>query len=99
MIRSVTLRRGALALAIAALAGLTPARGQDPAAFAPVTVEHALGTTTIEHRPERPGDVRASRAVNTVLRGLFPDIEPVPLAEGLAQATAWMETRMMEAAR
>ena len=63
-------------------------------------LERATGrTATIEHRPERPGDVRASRAVNAVLRELFPEIEPVPLAEGLAQATAWMETRMMEAAR
>lgn len=50
-------------------------------------------TATVVHRDERPGDVRASQADNTVLRSLFPEISPVALADGLAQTARWMEER------
>ncbi|EYR65125.1 GDP-D-mannose dehydratase [Actinotalea ferrariae CF5-4] len=45
----------------------------------------------VEHRPERPGDVRHSQADNASLLALFPDVEPVSLADGLAQTVAWFE--------
>jgi UDP-glucose 4-epimerase len=48
------------------------------------------GTTpTLEHRPDRPGDVRHSRADNTVLRALFPDVAPVSLHDGLVETVDW----------
>lgn len=50
-------------------------------------------TATVEHRDPRPGDVRASMADNAVLRGLFPDLRPTPLDEGLARAYEWMVAR------
>lgn len=43
-----------------------------------------------DHRPPRPGDVRASQADNTQLRRIFPDIEPVSLREGLEKTAEWM---------
>jgi UDP-glucose 4-epimerase len=39
--------------------------------------------------PTRPGDVRDSQAADDSLRKLFPDLEPVPLDEGLARTVAW----------
>ncbi len=50
-------------------------------------------TAEVVHRDERPGDVRASQADNSVLRGLFPDVQPVPLLVGLQETAAWMEGR------
>lgn len=50
-------------------------------------------TAVVEHRAERPGDVRASQADNTVLRSIFPDIDPIPLKDGLTQTARWMEER------
>ncbi|HZL05039.1 MAG TPA: NAD-dependent epimerase/dehydratase family protein [Coriobacteriia bacterium] len=44
----------------------------------------------VEHRPERPGDVRHSQADNTVLRSLFPDVRPVSLEQGLTETIAWL---------
>lgn len=41
------------------------------------------------HRAARPGDVPHSQADNCVFRGLFPEVEPVPLTEGLAETVAW----------
>jgi UDP-glucose 4-epimerase len=43
----------------------------------------------VEHQPPRAGDVRDSQADHAVLRSLFPDVEPVPLAEGLRRTHAW----------
>jgi UDP-glucose 4-epimerase len=44
----------------------------------------------IRHEPARGGDVRHSQAAATGrLRGLFPDVEPVPLADGLQETVAW----------
>ena len=48
-------------------------------------------TPTIERLPQRPGDVRHSQADNAVLRGLFPDLQPVPLEQGLVETVAWAE--------
>jgi len=43
----------------------------------------------VRHRDPRPGDVPNSQAVNDRLRALFPDIEPVSLADGLRQTIDW----------
>lgn len=44
---------------------------------------------TVESGPPRPGDVQHSQARNDELRGLFPDVEPVPLTQGLQETIAW----------
>jgi UDP-glucose 4-epimerase len=43
------------------------------------------------HVDSRPGDMRDSQADSTLLRSLFPDIEPVSLDDGLAETIAWMQ--------
>ncbi|MGA8726995.1 MAG: NAD-dependent epimerase/dehydratase family protein [Acidimicrobiales bacterium] len=43
------------------------------------------------HTERRPGDVRDSQADQSRLRGLFPDVEPVPLDEGLRATVEWFE--------
>ena len=43
-----------------------------------------------EHIEIRAGDVPHSQADNTLLRSLFPDVEPVPLDDGLRATVAWM---------
>ena len=43
----------------------------------------------VESRPTRAGDVPHSQADPTRLRGLFPDVVPVPLEDGLAQTIGW----------
>jgi len=45
------------------------------------------------HSGVRAGDVRDSQADQTVFRGLFPDVEPVPLDDGLAATIDWFRTR------
>ncbi len=45
----------------------------------------------VRHGPPRRGDVPHSQADNAVLRSLFPDIGPVPLAEGLRHTVDWFE--------
>jgi UDP-glucose 4-epimerase len=48
----------------------------------------------IRHEPPRAGDVRHSQAAATGrLRGLFPGVEPVPLADGLVATVAWFRGR------
>ena len=42
-----------------------------------------------EHAPRRPGDVDHSRADDTRLRGLFPEVRPVALADALARTVEW----------
>ena len=44
---------------------------------------------SVESGPPRPGDVKHSQAMNDELRGLFPDVEPVPLTQGLQETIAW----------
>ena len=48
----------------------------------------------VRHTDTRPGDVRHSQADNTVLRGLFPDIEPESLEDGLAETVSWFRSTM-----
>lgn len=60
---------------------------------------HSLATTSglvpeVVHRAPRPGDVQHSQADNTVLRSLFPDVDPVPLDQGLADTLAWFKERV-----
>ncbi len=45
------------------------------------------------HTDPRAGDVRDSQADQTNLRRLFPDVQPVPLPEGLAATIAWFRQR------
>jgi UDP-glucose 4-epimerase len=44
----------------------------------------------LEFTPTRPGDVPHSQADSSRLRALFPDIEAVPLEQGLAATVDWM---------
>jgi UDP-glucose 4-epimerase len=46
-----------------------------------------------EFRAPRAGDIRHSRADDSRLRALFPDLAPVPLPEGLAATVAWARDR------
>ena len=48
-------------------------------------------STMVEHRDERPGDVKHSQADNTVLRSLFPEVQPVTLEQGIAETVEWFE--------
>jgi UDP-glucose 4-epimerase len=43
-----------------------------------------------DHVENRKGDVPHSQADNTRLRALFPNIEPVPFADGLRTTVGWM---------
>jgi UDP-glucose 4-epimerase len=45
----------------------------------------------VEHRDARPGDVKHSQADNSVLRSLFPGVDPVTLEQGIAETVAWFE--------
>lgn len=47
----------------------------------------------VEHVDSRPGDVRASQADSTRLRQYFPEVQPVPLAEGIASTAAWFRSQ------
>jgi UDP-glucose 4-epimerase len=44
------------------------------------------------HTEPRPGDVRDSQADQTRLRQLFPDVRPIPLAEGLRATVDWFKS-------
>ena len=44
-----------------------------------------------DHTGSRPGDVRDSQADQTNLRRLFPDVQPVPLEDGLASTLEWFQ--------
>jgi UDP-glucose 4-epimerase len=44
----------------------------------------------VEPQPSRPGDVRDSQADQQRFRGLFPDAEPVPFADGLRTTVEWL---------
>lgn len=51
------------------------------------------GSLERNHIGVREGDVRDSQADSTVLRSLFPDIEPVSLEVGLKATVEWMKQR------
>jgi UDP-glucose 4-epimerase len=56
-------------------------------------LEETIGTPLIKvHREERVGDVRHSQADNTLLQDLFPDIQPVPLRDGIEQTVLWLRS-------
>lgn len=46
----------------------------------------------VTHTEPRAGDVRDSQADNSRLRALFPDVEPVPLVEGVRATVDWFRT-------
>ncbi|WP_203568220.1 NAD-dependent epimerase/dehydratase family protein [Aestuariimicrobium ganziense] len=53
----------------------------------------ALGfAPEVAHTEPRAGDVRDSQADNARLRSLFPDVEAVPLAEGIGATVDWFRT-------
>jgi UDP-glucose 4-epimerase len=57
-------------------------------------LETILGhSLPVEHQPPRAGDVRDSQADTTRLLELFPDIEPVPLSDGLRATVDWFRSR------
>jgi UDP-glucose 4-epimerase len=49
---------------------------------------------TIEFRPPRSGEIAQSRADDSSLRALFPDLDPVPLDRGLAETVAWTRRQL-----
>lgn len=56
------------------------------------TIGRVTGRATqVEYRDARPGDVKHSQADNTVLRSLFPEVQPVSLEQGIAETVAWFE--------
>ena len=46
---------------------------------------------SVQFTDPRPGDVKHSQADNRALLSLFPEIEPVPLEQGLAATLNWLE--------
>ena len=57
-------------------------------------LEQAAGTRAeIAFQPPRSGEIARSRADDSVLRRLFPDLDAVPLATGLAETVAWFRSR------
>jgi UDP-glucose 4-epimerase len=46
----------------------------------------------VEHTAPRTGDVRHSQADSTSLRKLFPDVQAVPLREGLERTVEWFRS-------
>lgn len=44
----------------------------------------------VDHREERTGDVRHSQADNSVLKNLFPNVNPVSLEMGLRTTVEWL---------
>ena len=55
--------------------------------------EFIPGGVTAEHGPARAGDVRNSRNDPTLLREIFPNVEPAPLEAGLASVVCWLSER------
>lgn len=54
-------------------------------------IEEILGRPVVrEHQEPRVGDVHDSQADSTRLVGLFPDVEPVSLEDGLRATIDWM---------
>lgn len=54
-------------------------------------LEENLGRKlAVEHTDPRPGDVRDSKADDTLFKSFFPQIEATPLRDGLRQTVEWM---------
>jgi UDP-glucose 4-epimerase len=57
-------------------------------------LEEILGRPVeVDHTDPRAGDVRHSQADDRRLRALFPDIEPIPLIDGLRATVDWIAGR------
>ena len=53
-------------------------------------IERGLGRSVeIDRKPARVGDVPHSQADASSLRSLFPDVEPVPIEQGLRETVQW----------
>ncbi|MFP5415737.1 MAG: NAD-dependent epimerase/dehydratase family protein [Actinomycetes bacterium] len=53
-------------------------------------ISDALGfSPEVDHTEPRAGDVRDSQADNARLLALFPDVQPVPLVEGIQNTVDW----------
>lgn len=53
-------------------------------------IERGLGRSVeIDRKPARVGDVPHSQADASSLRSLFPDVEPVPITQGLGETVRW----------
>jgi UDP-glucose 4-epimerase len=60
-------------------------------------LESILGDSLqISHTAVRAGDVAHSQADNSLLRSVFPEINPVPLEHGLAATVEWMRDQLKE---
>ncbi len=60
-------------------------------------LEQIMGRTLeVIHRGDRVGDVRHSQADNSVLKNLFPNVNPVTLEEGLRTTIKWLESYLKE---
>jgi len=56
-------------------------------------IEAQLGhPVEVEHVESRKGDVPHSQASQDRLRRLFPDVQPVPLEQGVAETLAWFRS-------
>lgn len=57
-------------------------------------LEKIIGAPIVrQHTDPRPGDVRHSQADQSRLRGLFPEIEPISLEDGLVRTVEWFRSR------
>ena len=57
-------------------------------------IEEIVGhEVEVRHGPERPGDVRHSKADPTELLSLFPGFDPLPLRQGLEKTIDWWRGR------
>lgn len=50
------------------------------------------GSLAVDHVDPRPTDIRHTRADQTRLRQLFPEIDPVPLPDGLKTTVEWFRS-------
>ena len=87
---------------------LADAADQQVASAVPVNLAFGTRTTLLEliaqlegvlgqpldrdHQPLRAGDVPHSQADQTRFRQLFPDVQAVPLVEGLEATVAWFRS-------
>lgn len=57
-------------------------------------LEDLLGRDlAVEYTDPRPGDVKHSQADSSLLRRLFPEVEPVELREGLRRTIEWFQSQ------
>ena len=50
----------------------------------------------VNHGEDRVGDVRHSQADNSVLKRLFPNVQPVSLEDGLRTTVKWLESHLSD---